>query len=124
DFGRWPAQSPAALLASPAAPLAAHMRLHDLLRCNPPEDAADDGGAAGADDGDDPVAAARAAVDVPTDFDPAAWQLEHLRAVCRDLTYLVVALLTVCDPTTCPEMRVVEWQYLCAAHPSPQAVTC
>ncbi|KAI9357067.1 Mob1/phocein [Zopfochytrium polystomum] len=59
---------------------------------------------------------------LPPDQDPAIWQYEQLRAICLDLNYLVVIMAPECTPSSCPEMRAGEWQYLCAAHPSPQ--TC
>lgn len=62
-------------------------------------------------------------VALPEDQDPAVWQYEHLRSVCMHLNYLVVLLAPECNSKTCPEMRASEWQYLCAAHPSPQSCT-
>jgi len=42
--------------------------------------------------------------------------------MCLELNDLVVLLMPECNETTCPEMKVEEWQYLCAAHPAPQPV--
>ncbi|KAJ3327690.1 hypothetical protein HDU76_011306 [Blyttiomyces sp. JEL0837] len=63
-----------------------------------------------------------AIVAMPLDQDPAVWQYEHLRQVCLQLNQLVVLLAPECTPQTCNEMKAGEWQYLCAAHQSPQ--TC
>ncbi|RKP03109.1 hypothetical protein CXG81DRAFT_9961, partial [Caulochytrium protostelioides] len=63
----------------------------------------------------------RALVERPADQDPEAWQFEHLRIVCRQLTGLVIRLSGVCRRDTCPDMKALEWLYLCAAHTSPQS---
>ncbi|WVR04616.1 hypothetical protein IAU60_001627 [Kwoniella sp. DSM 27419] len=44
------------------------------------------------------------------------WIYEHLRRIPIDLTPLVVALLPICNASTCPEMKAEEWLYLCSAH--------
>ncbi|KAI9222436.1 putative cell cycle-associated protein [Blastocladiella britannica] len=59
-------------------------------------------------------------VAVPPDGDPLVWQYEHLRQFCSELSIFVVALDAECSTQSCPQMKANEWQYLCAAHPSPQ----
>ncbi|KAJ3218488.1 MOB member 4, phocein [Dinochytrium kinnereticum] len=61
-------------------------------------------------------------VNIPADQDPYVWQYEHLRQLCLELNELAVLLGEICTKETCPEMKAGEWQYLCAAHDSPQ--TC
>ncbi|KNE55555.1 hypothetical protein AMAG_01445 [Allomyces macrogynus ATCC 38327] len=61
-----------------------------------------------------------ALVAVPPNGDPLVWQYEHLRQFCLELTGLVVALHDECSDQSCPEMKANEWQYLCAAHPTPK----
>ncbi|WVQ98044.1 hypothetical protein IAU59_005166 [Kwoniella sp. CBS 9459] len=48
--------------------------------------------------------------------DKDVWIYEHMRRIPIDLTPLVTALLPICNPTTCPEMKADEWLYLCSAH--------
>ncbi|OCF45900.1 hypothetical protein I317_00388 [Kwoniella heveanensis CBS 569] len=48
--------------------------------------------------------------------DKDVWIYEHMRRIPIDLTPLVTALLPICNPTTCPEMKAGEWLYLCSAH--------
>ncbi|WVF69818.1 hypothetical protein IAT40_004597 [Kwoniella sp. CBS 6097] len=48
--------------------------------------------------------------------DKDVWIYEHMRRIPIDLTPLVIALLPICNPTTCPEMKADEWLYLCSAH--------
>ncbi|KAI9144238.1 MOB kinase activator-like 4-like protein [Paraphysoderma sedebokerense] len=60
-------------------------------------------------------------VQLPDGQDPLVWQYEQLRQICLELNYLVSALQDECTNTSCPEMKANEWQYLCAAHPTPQA---
>ncbi|KAJ3076070.1 hypothetical protein HDU98_005762 [Podochytrium sp. JEL0797] len=57
------------------------------------------------------------------DVDANVWQCEQLRQTCLELNQLVAALLPECLPAAenCSEMKAGEWQYLCAAHPDPQA---
>ncbi|KAJ3095320.1 hypothetical protein HK100_005861, partial [Physocladia obscura] len=61
-------------------------------------------------------------VRLPEDIDESVWLFEHLRLVCLQLNHLVALLLPECIPSVeeCREMKAGEWQYLCAAHSSPQ----
>ncbi|ORZ36037.1 Mob1/phocein [Catenaria anguillulae PL171] len=59
-------------------------------------------------------------VSVPVGGDPLVWQYEHLRQFCLELSAFVIALNPECSSTTCPQMKANEWQYLCAAHSTPQ----
>ncbi|KAJ3393370.1 hypothetical protein HDU80_010722 [Chytriomyces hyalinus] len=63
-----------------------------------------------------------AIVRLPEGVDPAVWQCEHLRQLCLQLNQLVALLIPECLPSNedCREMKAGEWQYLCAAHVSPQ----
>ncbi|KAI8610721.1 Mob1/phocein [Chytriomyces sp. MP71] len=62
---------------------------------------------------------------LPSGVDSAVWQSEHLRLFVLELNQLVALLLqdNECSPANgapeCVEMKAGEWQYLCAAHPSP-----
>lgn len=40
----------------------------------------------------------------------------------RDLTPLVISLLEVCTPATCPSMTAGHWNYLCSVHPGTPRV--
>ncbi|KAI9009167.1 mps one binder kinase activator-like 3-like protein [Hyaloraphidium curvatum] len=53
--------------------------------------------------------------------DPALLQYEFLRLVCVRLGHLVVVLEDECTPATCADMKADEWQFLCAAHLTPQS---
>ncbi|CAG8605890.1 4740_t:CDS:2 [Ambispora leptoticha] len=57
-----------------------------------------------------------ALVNLPPKQDKESWQYEHLRQFCLELTFLVVQLSTECTRETCPEMKVINWMYLCAMH--------
>ncbi|KAJ3341713.1 hypothetical protein HDU93_004347 [Gonapodya sp. JEL0774] len=57
----------------------------------------------------------------PETIEEATWQYEQLRQICMELNSLVTLLEQECTYETCPEMKADEWQYLCAAHPSPQS---
>ena len=51
------------------------------------------------------------------------WKFEHLRRFTLELNFLVVALSSRCNATTCRVMKATdEWQYLCAAHKTPKEV--
>ncbi|KAJ3095981.1 Glyceraldehyde-3-phosphate dehydrogenase 2 [Phlyctochytrium planicorne] len=62
-------------------------------------------------------------VSLPSDQDVYVWQYEHLRQFCLEMNELAVLLGEICTKDTCPDMKTGEWQYLCAAHASPQPVS-
>ncbi|TPX63396.1 hypothetical protein SpCBS45565_g06671 [Spizellomyces sp. 'palustris'] len=59
-------------------------------------------------------------VEVPEGQDRDLWRYELLRQVCQDLNNFVVLLESECTASSCPEMKALEWLYLCAGHPNPQ----
>lgn len=57
----------------------------------------------------------------PSDVDVSVWQYEHMRQFITELNQLVVNLMGICTPSTCPKMKATdEWLYLCASHKTPQ----
>ena len=55
------------------------------------------------------------------DTDASVWQYEHLRQFVIEFNLLLVSLIGVCTPETCPKMTASnDWQYLCSAHRKPQ----
>jgi hypothetical protein len=57
----------------------------------------------------------------PADKDESLWQYEHIRQFTIELSHFAVYLGSVCNHTTCPQMKATdEWMYLCAAHKQPQ----
>jgi hypothetical protein len=57
----------------------------------------------------------------PEDKDESLWQYEHIRQFTIELSHFAVYLGSVCNHTTCPQMKATdEWMYLCAAHKQPQ----
>ncbi|CAI7601711.1 unnamed protein product [Penicillium glandicola] len=51
------------------------------------------------------------------------WQYELCRFFTMEVNRLINAFFSEnppCSSKTCPEMRVIEWQYLCATHEDPQ----
>jgi hypothetical protein len=57
----------------------------------------------------------------PEDKDESLWQYEHIRQFTIELSHFAVYLSSVCNQTTCPQMKATdEWMYLCAAHKQPQ----
>jgi hypothetical protein len=59
--------------------------------------------------------------DCPEDKDESLWQYEHIRQFTIELSHFAVYLGSVCNHTTCPQMKATdEWMYLCAAHKQPQ----
>ncbi|KAL1921009.1 uncharacterized protein VTP21DRAFT_11644 [Calcarisporiella thermophila] len=59
-------------------------------------------------------------VTLPDGQTAEVWQYEHLRQLCLELTQFIALLAPECTKETCPEMRAVEWLYLCSAHTTPQ----
>ncbi len=67
---------------------------------------------------------------MPPQQDEAVWQYEQLRFFCLQLNDLVIALHDSVDETTstitkgcaCPEMKAGDFEFLCAAHQTPQNV--
>ena len=53
--------------------------------------------------------------------DASVWQYEQLRQVCLELNNLLVLMQGECSGKSCQEMKVGEWLFLCAAHPTPQS---
>jgi hypothetical protein len=57
----------------------------------------------------------------PVEADESLWQYEHIRQFTIELSAFAVYLSSVCDNTSCPQMKATdEWMYLCAAHKQPQ----
>ena len=57
----------------------------------------------------------------PCDKDESLWQYEHIRQFTIELSAFAVFLGSVCDRSSCPQMKATdEWMYLCAAHKQPQ----
>ena len=57
----------------------------------------------------------------PEDKDESLWQYEHIRQFTIELSHFAVYLGSVCNQTSCPQMKATdEWMYLCAAHKQPQ----
>ena len=53
--------------------------------------------------------------------DDGVWQYEHLRQICMEMNHLLVLMQNDCNGRLCQEMKVGEWLFLCAAHPTPQS---
>ncbi|KAI9091309.1 Mob1/phocein [Phlyctochytrium arcticum] len=59
----------------------------------------------------------------PENQDADLWRYELLRQTCLELNGLVIALESDCTAETCPQMKALDWLYLCAGHVQPQQCT-
>ena len=60
----------------------------------------------------------------PEGIDQSLWLYELCRLLVSKANSLIVAFFDErppCSSSTCPEMRVSEWQYLCAVHDPPKS---
>lgn len=60
----------------------------------------------------------------PANTSKEMWLYELGRFLIQKTNAIIVALFAdtpACSPTTCPEMRASEWQYLCAVHDPPKS---
>ncbi|OQE04701.1 hypothetical protein PENVUL_c030G02684 [Penicillium vulpinum] len=70
-----------------------------------------------------PESAAEKLTAPPMGVEDIHWKYELCRFFTMEANRLVQGFLDEnppCSAQTCPEMRVVEWQYICAAHSEPQ----
>ncbi|KAG4304708.1 hypothetical protein PORY_001761, partial [Pneumocystis oryctolagi] len=67
------------------------------------------------------IKTAKEIAEAPPNVDPWLWVYELVRRLTIDLNVLIVGMLEdSCSSEKCPEMRMNEWQYLCACHNPPQ----
>ena len=59
----------------------------------------------------------------PIGVDSSVWQLEFMRQIVIELNDVYVLLLDECTFLSCPEMKMGDWVYLCAAHSEPRSCT-